>query len=378
MSAVLTGNIYEHRRTKELLHYIPDQAIALIWHQDLDGMAVEGFLKRKVKAVINGMASMTGQYRHDNITKLMDEGIPVYDIKSIHQTWETLYGEQVILYGEELYIKKNGQFSHYATVQCYTETIVNQLLNEATKAYPRQLQSFVENTLEFAKKECSYFLTEPILPPGIKKINGHDVLIVARSPSYEADLKAVRAMLKRNHVKILAIDGAADGLLRVNVKPDFIIGDMDSVSAKSLSCGATLLCHQNINGSSPGKERLRHLGIEAETITFVGTSEDVAIHAAFWSGATHLYLIGCRISLHEFLEKGRAGMGASLLNRIQAGERMTDLKGIHRLSQPAWTFGKVTRHFIKRFEKVMILPMLQSSIIERMNLWKKKEAVRHE
>ncbi len=115
--------------------------------------------------------------------------------------------------------------------------------------------------------------------------------------------------------------------------PDYIIGDMDSVSEAALRSGATLICHKYLNGPSPGLERLQALGLNGEQVAFVGMSEDLAIHIAYRCEAEHLYLIGCRFGMNEFLEKGRAGMGASMLCRIQAGDRITDLKGIHRLKK---------------------------------------------
>ncbi|WP_100404743.1 putative cytokinetic ring protein SteA [Bacillus solitudinis] len=378
MSSVLTGNVYEHKRTKELLHYIPKQAVALIWHEDIDGMAVEGLLKQRVKAVVNGKSSMSGTYQHENVTKLLNAGVPVYDITTIHRKWEYLHNNEVMIIGNELYVKIEGQFSLFASIQLYNDAMVHSLLREAKQAYPKQLTSFVDNTIEYVKKECAYFTEEPELPESMKMLTGQEVLIVARSPHYEKDIEAVRSRLRRKNIRIIAIDGAADGLLKNNLVPDFIIGDMDSISTQSLTCGAMILCHQHINGHCPGKERLDRLGIEAGTITFVGTSEDVAIHAAFWSGSSHLYLIGCRIGIHEFLEKGRSGMGASLLNRIQAGERLTDLKGIHRLSTQKRSLKELVQQFILAVRQTKLYPLFQSIILERMMTWKKKEAIRHE
>ncbi|WP_088104739.1 putative cytokinetic ring protein SteA [Halalkalibacter urbisdiaboli] len=378
MSSILTGNVYEHRRTKELLRYIPSEAIALIWHEDLDGMAVEGLMKKRVKAVINGKPSMSGRYKHTNVSTLLNAGIPVFDVITTFQQWECFNGEEILIKDNTLHVRKEGDFAEIASVHLYTPSTIEALLKKASQAYPDQLTSFVENTVDYAKRECTYFLTEPKLPQSLKSLNGYDVLIVARSPYYEHDLRAVRNMLKKKKVKIIAIDGAADGILRMNLTPDFILGDMDSISIEGLQCGATILCHENMQGLSPGKERLLQYGIEAETITFVGTSEDVAIHAAHWSGASHLYLIGCRISLHEFLEKGRAGMGASLLNRIQAGDRITDLKGIHRLVHPNDLKKQWLSNIFLQLEKLRFKLRNQFLNLGRFNVWRKKEAIRHE
>ncbi|UTW69861.1 hypothetical protein KHA80_02690 [Anaerobacillus sp. HL2] len=71
--------------------------------------------------------------------------------------------------------------------------------------------------------------------------------------------------------------------------------------------------------------------IPYERLSFLGTSEDVAIIYAYCSGASKIYTIGTGIGMNEFLEKGRVGMGSSLLTRMKVGHVLIDLKGINTL-----------------------------------------------
>ena len=135
-------------------------------------------------------------------------------------------------------------------------------------------------------------------------------------------------------------------------------------------CGATLLCHEHVNGSSPGLKRVKKLNLDAQTIRFIGTSEDVAITSAYWSNARHVYLIGCRIGMTEFLEKARRGMGATLLSRMQAGDRLTDLKGIHLLYEYSFDWKFIFRMIADFIKKVLLF------MKERLSLTKIKEAFR--
>ncbi|WP_052144766.1 putative cytokinetic ring protein SteA [Halalkalibacter okhensis] len=374
MMNLIKGPIYEHKQTKKLLHYLPKRSIVFLWHEDLDGVAVDGLIEAQVKAVINARTSMTGHYAQHHVRRLLHAGIPVFDIISSCKS-ETIYqGEEAIIFQDELYVDYQSEPIFVASMSLYTEEMINKKAIQARSNYSSQFDKFVHNTLTYAEKECDWFKQFPIIPASLKAIDQKEVFIVARNTKYEKDIKVVRhAMMKKGAV-IIAVDGAADGLLKQKIVPDFIIGDMDSVSEKAITCGAQLICHEHPNGTSPGRDRLNKMGILVDTIRFVGTSEDVAITASYWSGANHLYLIGCRMGMTEFLEKGRAGMGSTWLCRIQAGEKITDLKGIHQLTNlsvfPLWQR--------KNRVKPSLIETIQQLITDRVGIWKKKEVLRHD
>lgn len=376
MAERIKGPIYEHKKTKRLLHYLPKESIVFLWHEDLDGVAVDGLIEAQVKAVINGKASMSGQYTHHHVNTLLQAGIAVFDVVNLSCKNSDYHGEQALIQTNKLFILSEDRPIYAAELLAYDQRLINEKLSFASLHYAKQFDHFVDNTLTYAKRECEWFQTCPQFPTALKRLEGKDVFIIARNTNYEQDICAIQHILKQKSTIVIAVDGAADGLLKHKICPNFIIGDMDSISEKALHCGAILLCHEHPNGHSPGKETLMTMGIEAETIRFVGTSEDVAVAASYWSGATHLYLIGCRMGMTEFLEKRRAGMGATWLCRMQAGERITDLKGIHklinrnRLLSNKWISLKVINPFrLETFYQVLI---------DRLSLSKKKEVLRHD
>ncbi|ARK31383.1 putative cytokinetic ring protein SteA [Halalkalibacter krulwichiae] len=379
MAELITGPIYEHNHTKKLLHYLPNHCIVFLWHEDLDGVAVDGLIEAKVKAVINGKASMSGRYKQHHVRSLLQAGIPVFDCSSeVCKDKSFFGGEEALIFKDELYVvRENEDEPRWVTdLIFYDEELLVCKDRQAETNYHNQFQHFVENTLKYAEKECEWFTGGIEVPLSFQAVKEKDVFIIARNTNYEKDIKAIRHALLKKGVIIIAVDGAADGLIKQRICPDFIIGDMDSISEKAISCGATLLCHEHPNGSSPGKERLNDLGLNVETIRFIGTSEDVAITASYVTGAKHMYLVGCRIGMNEFLEKGRAGMGSTWLSRIQAGEIITDLKGIHTLIGQGnmisfkWSRGN---HL-----KQSIIEVLENLLPDRMLTWKKKEVLRHD
>lgn len=375
MAEMIKGPIYEHKKTKTLLQYLPKDSIVFLWHEDLDGVAVDGLIEARVKAVINGKASMSGQYAQQHVKTLLQAGIAVFDVVKLSRKHENYHGEQALILQNELFILDKHRPLYAAQLLAYDQQLIEQKLSYARLHYSKQFDGFVHNTLTYAERECEWFQTNPQFPSSLKVVEGNEVFIVARNTHYEQDIQALRHILKRKATVVVAVDGAADGLLKYKICPDFIIGDMDSISEEALQCGATLLCHEHPNGQSPGKKRLIELGLETETIRFVGTSEDVAIAASYWSGATRLYLIGCRMGMTEFLEKGRAGMGATWLCRMQAGERITDLKGVHKIVGPHRFFSN--KWMLEGQLKRSLLDMWLL-ILERISLSKKKEVLRHD
>lgn len=376
MTTLIKGNIYEHTVTKELLLYVPKKSIVFLWHENLDSVAVDGLLDAKVTAVINGKKSMTNTYVNKQVKRLLDAHIPVFDIvrKSAEYNDQMFRGERVIILNEMLYLQQKDDLLFIATLKKYDEQYVKEKIMEANAMYRNQYDTFVDNTLHYVKNERKWFKEKPLLPSSLRKIKGKDVFIVARNMAYERDIFALQTILKRKDVIIIAVDGAAEGLLKYHIQPHYIIGDMDSIQEKTLRCGATIICHAYPNGYSPGENRIKNLGLMSETIAFVGTSEDMAIAVSYWSNANHLYLIGCRFGMVEFLEKGRRGMGATLLSRMMAGDRITDLKGIHTLLQlPQRT---PTKH--KLLHTVMNIYHYFKRNIEHIVPFLKREMVRHD
>lgn len=373
MNEPIYGVLYEHQQTKKLLQYVPKESIVFLWHCDLDGVAVNGLLEAKVKAVINMYPAYSGTFLHRHVTTLLEAGVAVFDVKEMYRRKvRPFHGEEMMIDRNELYIIEGLKSYKVASLETYDKTLLRKKDVSARQHYSLCYEQFVLNTIDFAKKEQHWFQTKPTLPECLNKLRGKQVCIVARNTDYEKDIHTLRPMLKKKDIIIIAVDGAADGLLKKQIKPDFITGDMDSISKNALFCGATLICHQHPSGVSPGKQRVDELGLDADVIRFVGTSEDVAIMASYWSDASRIFLIGCRIGMEEFLEKGRHGMGATWLARIQAGEKITDLKGIHHaaLKSP-----EVFSSLAEKTERPKMLEFVRSFIQERFYAWKKKEVL---
>lgn len=333
MSQVILGPIYENKQTKKLIHHIPKGSIAFLWHEDIDSVSASGLIEQGVKAIVNASTSMTGRYEHSNIEMLLSAGIHVFDVVCMMDKQKIFEGEEALIIQDKLYVKSFDGYEEIAAVASYDSQVVNQLKGLAKASYSYRFDDFITNTLDYAQKEKATFTLKKHLPEVFDRLEKQKVLIVARGGGYEKDLAYAKKLLNQADLIVIAVDGAADGLRKLGYQPDFIIGDMDSVSEESLQSGAALVCHSYEDGYSPGSTRLSSLGLSYQTLSLVGTSEDMAIQASYWSNADHIYLVGCRFGMRDYLEKGRPGMASSVLARIQAGDCLTDLKGIHKLEK---------------------------------------------
>ena len=104
-----------------------------------------------------------------------------------------------------------------------------------------------------------------------------------RGHDYRSDLAALRPYIREYQPVLIGVDGGADALLELGFKPDIIIGDFDSVSARASRCGAELVHHVHPDGRAPGRENLLEWGVEYQEFVAEGTSEDVAMLLAYES-----------------------------------------------------------------------------------------------
>jgi len=169
------------------------------------------------------------------------------------------------------------------------------------------------------------------VPDLTTRVEGRHVLVVARGYRHRDDLQALRAYIREFKPVMMAVDGGANALLEAGYKPNLIVGDMDSVSDKALTCGAELVVHAYPNGVAPGLARVQDLGLTSVLCPATGTSEDLAVLLADEMGATLIVAVGMRFSMAEFLDKGRAGMASAVLTRMRVGDKIVDAKGVSRL-----------------------------------------------
>jgi uncharacterized membrane-anchored protein len=215
-------------------------------------------------------------------------------------------------------------------VEQTTDTVA-EAMAEARAGLSVQLEAFAANTMEYMKRERALLLDGVGVPDVTTPIDGRHVLIVVRGYDYKEDLHALRSYIRDYRPVLIGVDGGADALIEAGYQPEMIIGDMDSVSDASLTCGAEVVVHAYPDGRAPGLPRVQELGVDAITFPAAATSEDIAMLLADEKGAKLIVAVGTHATLVEFLDKGRGGMASTFLTRLRLGGKLVDAKGVSRL-----------------------------------------------
>ncbi len=207
------------------------------------------------------------------------------------------------------------------------------------------LERFAHNTIEHMREERELLAGKIEMPRFATDFRDRSALVVVRGVGHQRDLRALRPFIRDMRPVLVAVDGGAEALLDEGLRPDMIVGDMDSVGEAALTSasggrgplvkgGAELVVHAYPDGRAPGRERLEELGLPFKLVPAPGTSQDVAMLIAAEKGARLIVSVGSQFNLVEFLDRNRKGMSSTFLTRLRIGEILVDAKGVSRLYHP--------------------------------------------
>ncbi len=328
---LIHGTLRADKRTKDLVKRLKPGDIAVINHQDLDATAARSLVDRRVGAVVNAAPSISGRYPNQGPTVLLDAGVPLIDAVGVEFFEGAVAdeGKQATIEGGTIRLADGL----HGTGARMTQTIIAEHLEAARANLGRELDAFARNTLEYLAEEKALLLDPVDVPDLDTPMKGRHVMVVVRGEGYKEDLRTIASYARDVKPVLIGVDGGADALLEVGLRPDMIVGDMDSVSDAALRCGAELVVHGYVRGErrAPGMDRLRELGLPAKLFHAPGTSEDIAMLLADEKGASLIVAVGTHFSLIDFLDKGRGGMASTFLVRLRIGGKLVDAKGIGRL-----------------------------------------------
>ena len=330
-----SGAVRVDARTKKLTKRLQAGEIAVIDHTDLDRVAAEALVEARPAAVLNAAPSVSGRYPNLGPGILLDADVPLIDdlgpdIMRLHEGQHV----EVDIDGEgdgAAKVRVAGESGVLAEGVLQTRRTIEAAMDAAREGLSVQLEAFAANTMDYLRGERDLLLNGVGVPEIRTQMSGRHVLIVVRGYSYKEDLKALRPYIREYKPVIIGVDGGADAVLESGFKPAMIVGDMDSVSDKALTCGAEIVVHAYRDGRAPGLAHVEELGVEHHVFAATGTSEDIAMLMADEAGAEIIVALGTHATLLEFLDKGRAGMSSTFLTRLKVGGRLIDAKGVSQL-----------------------------------------------
>jgi uncharacterized membrane-anchored protein len=323
----VTGTARIDRRTKNLTKRLQPGDVAIIDHLDIDAVAAQALVACRPSVVVNASTSISGRYPNLGPEIIHAAGIPILDdvgpdvLTSVPEGTPVRVHEGALWVGDRLVAK--GAELDGPSIAAAVET--------ARAGLAVQIESFAANTMDFLRRERALLLDRAGVPQIQTSIDGRQVLIVVRGHQYKEDLAILRPYIREYRPVLIGVDGGADAILEAGYRPEIILGDMDSVSDRALTCGAEIVVHAYRDGRAPGLERVRELGIDPVVFPAAGTSEDVAMLLADDKGAELIVAVGTHWGLVDFLDKGRAGMASTFLTRLRVSDKFVDAKGVSRL-----------------------------------------------
>lgn len=323
----VVGRVRLDRRTKNLTRRLRPGEIAIIDHVDLDRVSAESLLHCQVAAVVNVAESITGRYPNLGPALLIEAGVPVIDNVGPEVFDKLSEGQMARVDGDTLYVGE----SIVAGGTVLTKQAVTDAMTAAREGLSAQIRAFMANTVEYIGRDFEELIDGIRVPKLRTKLEGRHALVVARGYRHREDLATLRGYIREFKPVIVAVDGGADALLEAGYRPNLIVGDMDSVSDRALTCGAEIVVHAYSDGRAPGLKRVSALGLDSVSVAATGTSEDVALLLADELGARLIVAVGMHFTLVEFLDKGRPGMASAILTRMRVGDKIVEPKGVSRL-----------------------------------------------
>src|SRR6201995_2095738 len=197
-------------KTKVLVRRLEPGDIAVIDHPDLDRVSADELIACRVAAVVNATKSVTGRYPNLGPRLLLDAGIPLVDDVGRDVLSRVAEGSAVRLDKDILY---NASDQVIAKGVLLTADSLGRALEDANAGVDTPIEAFAANTVEFLRRERELLTRGMGLPKLETKMTDRHVLVVVRGYRYREDLRALRPYIREYRPVMVAVDGAADGLI---------------------------------------------------------------------------------------------------------------------------------------------------------------------
>ncbi|MDR5658177.1 putative cytokinetic ring protein SteA [Serpentinicella sp. ANB-PHB4] len=349
------------KSTKKLINKLNYKDIAIIKHQDLDEMAAMSLVEKNVSAVINCEESVSGRYPNLGPQVLLKHHIPLYDVLKENNIFEKVTDNDVVLINHnKLFLNKN----EIAQLELMSSEKLGVLHELAKQNLEIELEKFIDNTLTYAKQEKAIITDSNISMPNLStQLKNKQVVIVVRGQNYRDDLITILPYIRDVRPVLIGVDGGADALVDFGCTPDIIIGDMDSVSDKTLLKCQEIIVHAYTDGRAPGLKRIEKLKLNKSLFPAAGTSEDVAMLLAYENGADLIVAVGTHTNMIDFLEKGRKGMGSTFLVRLKVGSKLIDARGVSKLYSKKFPLKYITSLCLAAMLPILVILIISQPLI---------------
>ena len=309
----------------------------MIDHLNIDRIAAEELIASGVRAVLNASPSTDGRYPNTGPLMLVRAGDPADRRRrrgavraarrrrrgDDRRTATVSVGGEVVLRGRELGAEELEQRAATSSASGSTRRSPNS---------PR-----TPSPTSARSPTCSPAAIE--FPPTRTSFRDRQVLIVVRGDRHERDLRACAPTSATSARSSSPSTAAPTACSKQGLRPDVILGDMDSAGEAALRCGAELIVHAYPDGRPPGASGCSRLGLAAHDRPRRRDQRGRGDADGLREGGRLIVSVGAHFNLIEFLERKRGGMSSTFLTRLRIGEKLVDAKGVSRLYNPGIGFG---------------------------------------
>lgn len=318
--------------------------IAVIDVLDLDERAASELAACRPSAVINAQQSISGRYPNGGPSVLARESIPLIDnagadVMNIRDSSRIRVDGGKVLRGDDV----------VATGTRMTTDTLSAALDAAAENMHVQLTAFTANAMDYVERDSALLLDGKGLPTIGVDLKGRHVLVVTGGMLYAKQLRDLRTYLRERKPVIIAVGESADAALEHAYAAAVIIGNVESVSERSLQAATTVVVH-DASGKDAGMTRADALGISRTTSDVGVASGDLAVLLAHSQGASVIVTVGMQTQLLDYLQGAGENNAGTFLTRLQAGGALVDagtLAQVYRHRYSRWTIvGLLTAGFV--------------------------------
>lgn len=303
--------------------------IVVIDQPDIGRAQAQKFIDAKVAGVVNTASFSTGNVPNFGPQMMLDAGIVLVDNADPSLTERLKNGrkgrlhEGKILYGDRS-IGKGEVLDDESAASRF---------EDGRETLADHMEAFTGNTAEFVRTEAPLFIDGLGVPDVGVDMDDRKVLVVSPDPAIDDKIKQLRHFIREYEPVMIAVDGAADTLLRHGYKPQVIVGDPEVVSNNALNSGATIVLPAEPDGHASGLERIQDLGIGAMTFpAATSDSTDLALLLANYRGASMVVNLGPTLDLDRIFDTAQSpDTPSAMLSRLRVGGRLVDATAVAEL-----------------------------------------------
>ncbi|MFW6774819.1 putative cytokinetic ring protein SteA [Nocardioides sp. CPCC 205120] len=326
-----TGTARVGRRVSALLPRLRKGDVAVVDLVDMDSSTAQSLVDVGVVAVLNLQSMISGRYPNRGPQVLVDAGVVVVD--ELGSVGGLRDGAGVRVHEGRVYVGDAAEA--VATGRAVDAALVTRQLEAAREGLTSQLDTFTHNASEFLRREQDLLLHGQGVPLPATPIEGRPVVVVVRGEDSAAQLEGLSRFLREQRPVLVGVDRAADDLLEAGRPADVVVlsSGLDAAlpTTKALKAATDVIAVVPEGISREASAQLDRLGVRPRKVQTQATAEDVALLVADRQEASVIVGVGVGATLHDFLDRQRAGLASTYLTRLKVGPRLVDAAAVPTL-----------------------------------------------